>query len=127
MLRLLKTHAHAEKLRFLLAGGSTTAVSYAVYLGLLALGVHAMTSYVASYFVGIIWSYLVNVMWVFQSRPGWRSVFRYPLVYILQAVASFLLFPLLLKLGVARWLAPLLVTIMLLPVTFVLSRAFAKR
>lgn len=127
MLRLLKTRAHAEKWRFLFAGGSTTGVSYAVYLGLLALGLHAMPSYVASYIVGIVWSYLVNVIWVFQSRPGWRSLFRYPLVYLMQAVASFLLFPLLLKLGVARWAAPLLVTLLLLPATFLLSRAFAKR
>lgn len=125
--RFLKTPAHAEKLRFLVAGGSTTAVSYAVYLGLLAMGVPAMPSYVASYFTGIVWAYLVNVIWVFNARPGWRSLFRYPLVYVMQAVASFLLFPLLLELGVARWAAPLVVTLLLLPATFVLSRAIARR
>ena len=31
------------------------------------------------------------------------------------------------RVGVARWAAPLLVTLLLLPATFLLSRAFAKR
>lgn len=116
-----------EKLRFLVAGGSTTAASYALYLGLLALDVQAMTAYVASYVAGIVWSYAVNVLWVFRSRPHWRSFIRYPLVYVLQAIASFVLFPLLLQLGVVRWAAPLLITIIMLPATFLLSRAIVRR
>lgn len=117
----------AEKLRFLVAGGSTTAASYALYLGLLALDVPPMPAYVVSYVAGIVWSYAVNVLWVFRSRPHWRSFIRYPLVYVLQALASFALFPLLLQLGVARWAAPLLVTIVMLPATFLLSRAIVRR
>ncbi len=116
-----------EKLRFLVAGGSTTAVSYALYLGLLALDVPAMPAYVVSYVAGIVWSYGVNVLWVFRSRPHWRSFIRYPLVYALQAIASFALFPFLLQIGIARWVAPLLITIIMLPVTFLLSRAIVKR
>ncbi|ODU51837.1 MAG: hypothetical protein ABS98_05770 [Lysobacteraceae bacterium SCN 69-48] len=116
----------AEKLRFLLAGGSTTAASYALYLGLLALDVTPMPAYVASYLAGIVWSYAVNVLWVFRSRPRWRSFIRYPLVYLLQAIASFALFPLLLQLGAARWAAPLLVTGIMLPATFLLSRAIVR-
>lgn len=115
-----------EKLRFLAAGGSTTAASYALYLGMLALDVRAMPAYVASYLAGIVWSYAVNVLWVFRSRPQWRSFIRYPLVYVLQAAASFTLFPLLLQLGVARWAAPLLVTIVMLPATFLISRAIIR-
>ena len=116
-----------EKLRFLIAGGSTTAVSYALYLGLLALDVPAMPAYVVSYVAGIVWSYTVNALWVFRSRLHWRSFIRYPLVYVLQAIASFALFPFLLQIGIAHWLAPLLITIIMLPVTFLLSRAIVRR
>lgn len=116
-----------DKLRFLIAGGSTTAASYALYLGLLALDLRAMPAYVVSYLAGIAWSYAINVLWVFRSRPHWRSFIRYPLVYVMQAAASILLFPLLLKLGVARWAAPLVVTVVMLPATYLISRAIVRR
>ena len=116
-----------DKLRFLIAGGSTTAASYALYLGLLALDLRAMPAYVVSYLAGIAWSYAINVLWVFRSRPHWRSFVRYPLVYVMQAAASILLFPLLLELGVARWAAPLVVTVVMLPATYLISRAIVRR
>lgn len=112
----------AEKLRFLAAGISTTAASYALYLGMLALGVPAMPAYVVSYLAGIVWSYAVNVLWVFRARVHWRSFVRYPLVYAMQAAASFMLFPLLVRLGFAAWAAPLGVTAIMLPATYLLSR-----
>lgn len=118
---------HAEKLRFLAAGGSTTAASYALYLGLLALGIGAMPAYVASYLAGIAWSYAVNALWVFRARLRWRNFIRYPLVYMLQAAASLWLFPQLLGWGVARWAAPLVVTAIMLPVAYVLSRSIVRR
>lgn len=117
----------AEKLRFVAAGGSTTAASYALYLGLLALDVRAMPAYVASYLAGIAWSYAVNALWVFRARLRWRSFIRYPLVYVLQAAASFALFPQMLGWGVARWAAPLVVTAIMLPLAYVLSRAIVRR
>lgn len=118
---------HNDKLRFLIAGGSTTAASYALYLGLLALDMRAMPAYVVSYLAGIAWSYAVNVLWVFRSRPHWRSFVRYPVVYLMQAAASFLMFPLLLKLGAAAWAAPLVVTVVMLPATYLISRAIVRR
>lgn len=116
----------AEKLRFLVAGGSTTAASYALYLGLLALDVPPMPAYVVSYVTGIVWSYAVNVLWVFRARVHWRSFVRYPLVYALQAASSFMLFPLLVKLGFAAWAAPLGVTAIMLPATYLLSRRIVR-
>ena len=38
----------------------------------------------------------------------------------------FLLFPLLLKLGIAAWAAPIVVTVIMLPCTYLLSRAIAR-
>ena len=118
---------HNDKLRFLIAGGSTTAASYALYLGLLALDARAMPAYVMSYLAGIAWSYAVNVLWVFRSRPHWRSFIRYPAVYLMQAAASFLMFPLLLNLGAAPWAVPLLITVVMLPATYFISRAIIRR
>lgn len=126
-LRWASTIVATDKLRFLIAGGSTTAVSYALYLGLLALDVRALPAYVTSYVAGMIWSYAINVLWVFRSRPHWRSFIRYPLVYLMQAAASFVMFPWLLKLGAAPWAAPLIITLAMIPATYLLSRTILRR
>lgn len=117
-----------DKLRFVLAGGSTTAVSYALYLLLLALDLPPTPAYVIAYIAGIGWSYAVNALWVFRAPMHWRSFFRYPLVYLVQAVASVALFKLLIgPLAVAPWLAPLVVVVATIPLTYVLSRAIITR
>ena len=113
-----------DKLRFLIAGGSTTAISYGIYLGLLALDVRALPAYVISYFTGIIWSYAINALWVFRSRPHWRSFIRYPLVYAVQALVSFALFKFISDLLFMRdWLIPLAITAITVPITYVLSKS----
>jgi len=111
-LRWCSTFAASDKLRFLIAGSSTTAISYGLYLGLLMLEVRAMPAYVISYLAGIIWSYAINALWVFRS---------------MQAAASFIMFPWLLELGAARWAAPLIITLTMIPLTYLLSRAILRR
>ena len=116
----------SDKTRFLAAGATTTVFSYALYLGLISFSINPMAAYVVSYVAGIGWSYMVNMLWVFRTKVRWRSFVRYPLVYALQAIASFLLFPLLLTLGIAAWAAPIVVTVIMLPCTYLLSRAIAR-
>ena len=113
----------AEKLRFLVAGGSTTLFSYALYAALLFLGMAPMPSYVIAYLAGILWSYLVNSLWVFKSPMTLSRFFKFPVVYVVQAAASFALFHLLHNvLHVHALIAPVLVTALLIPVTYILSK-----
>lgn len=113
----------AEKLRFLVAGGSTTLFSYALYAVLLYLNIRPGPAYAVAYIAGIAWAYAVNSLWVFKAPLSLRRFLRFPLVYMAQAIASFALFYLLQSvLGMHPLLAPILVTVLLLPLTYLLSK-----
>ena len=70
-------------LRFLLAGGLNTAVTYLMYLGLLQ-----VTSYQISYAIafasGIAISYVLGRVFVFKVHQGYRSALMLPIVYLIQ-------------------------------------------
>lgn len=111
-----------EKARFLLAGASTTAFSYLLYL-LLLLWWLPMYAYATSYVAGVAWSYSINSIWVFNGRWTWRGLAAYPIVYIVQGLLSLALFSLLVDLlKLPPTVAPLLVIVAMLPVTFMLGR-----
>lgn len=126
MRRIAAILAH-DKARFILAGGSTTLLSYALY-ALLLLGVHAKPAYALSYLMGIAWSYSINTIWVFRRKWTWRGLLSFPLVYAAQAGLSFLLFVLLLDhWSLPALAAPLVTIVLMLPLTYVLGRAVIHR
>jgi len=111
------------RVRYLIAGGSTTAFSYLLYV-LLLLSWPALPAYALAYVAGIVWAYSVNSVWVFRGRWRWRGLAAYPLVYLLQALLSFALFALL----VERWglhplWAPLVTVAAMLPIGYWAGRA----
>lgn len=117
-----RLRGQGERLRFLLAGAGTTLFSYAIYLGLLWWW-RPMPAYVVAYVAGIVFAYALNSRWVFRGRWTWSGLLLYPLVYVVQAAISFVLFALLIgRLGVPAALAPLLVVIIALPATYFLGK-----
>jgi putative flippase GtrA len=109
-------------LRFLAGGGINTAFTYAVYLGL-----NRVMPYQAAYFIafalGIVFAYWFNAVVVFRVPLSWKGLFSYPVVYVVQYVASaFLLGGLVEVLGIKQSLAPLVVSVVMVPVTYVMSR-----
>lgn len=128
MRRALSSLLGNDKARFLVAGTSTTALSYAIYLVLLYGGLRPETAYVISYLTGYVWSYFVTSTWVFRAPLSWASFMRYPLVYLLQAVTAFLLFKLLVRwAGIPAALAPLVVILLTVPLTYLTSRAIIQK
>jgi putative flippase GtrA len=111
-----------EALRFLLAGLSTTAFSYLLYLVLLR-WLSPMTAYVIAYVAGIAWAYSVNSIWVFRGRWTWSGLAAYPLVYVLQAALSFAAFAFLVDvLSMQSVWAPLVIVALTLPINYVAGR-----
>lgn len=111
-----------DKLRFLIAGASTTAFSYLLYLALLRWW-PPTPAYVAAYIAGIIWAYSINSLWVFRGRWTWRGLATYPLVYVAQALLSVGMFWVLVdhwRLS-AVW-TPLLIVVLMLPMSYWLGR-----
>ena len=109
-------------LRFVLGGGMNTAFTYVLYLALERV-LPYQVAYGLAYGAGIVFAYWFNARFVFHVPLTWRGLFAYPVVYVVQYLASAGLLGILVSgLGASRVLAPLAVSAMMLPLTFVLSR-----
>ncbi len=109
-------------LRFLLGGVVNTAFSYAVYLALNTVFAYQLAFFVA-YALGVVFSYWFNATVVFQVSLSWKGLLSFPAVYFVQYVASaFSLGGLVELAGIAESWAPLLVALLMLPVTYVMSK-----
>lgn len=109
-------------LRFLIAGGLNTALTFGIYVGL-----KSVLSYQIAYFIswscGIFIAWLMNSWFVFSSRVSLRSFLRFPLVYLVQYVLGAVLLELFAGvLGLSKTWSPLLVIAMTLPLTFLMTR-----
>ncbi|WP_076602062.1 GtrA family protein [Aromatoleum tolulyticum] len=111
--------------RFIAGGALNTAVSYGVYF-LLHLVVVYQLAYFAAYVVGVVVSYLFNAKFVFNVPVTIGGMIRYPLVYVAQYASSALVLGVLVEAGIGATFAPLLVSIVVLPVTYLLSSAVLR-
>jgi len=116
----------AEIFRFLIVGALNTIVGYCTYLILLR-WTNYEVAYAIAYICGIIVSYVFNAIFVFREPMRTRSAAYYPLVYVAQFVCGILLIKILISvLHVPEWLAPALVIVLTLPVTYFLSRLIIR-
>jgi putative flippase GtrA len=116
-----------EPVRFVLAGGFNTVVTYIAYLVLLPFVGYAI-AYSVSFVVGIIFAYYLSARFVFRRPLQWRSAMQYPLVYVLQYGVGLTLTTVLIEgLHLHAEYAPALVIVITLPGTFWLSRKIIKR
>jgi putative flippase GtrA len=119
--------ARNEKLRFLVAGATTTLATYVLYWLLLG-PIGARIAYATAYASGIVLSYTLSSRWVF--RGSWTSLglASFTVGYGVQAAASYLLFLAVLAFTpTPEWLAPVLVTMVMLPATYLINRALILR
>lgn len=113
--------------RFLLSGGFNTGVTYVLYLALLSV-LSWRLSYTLAFATGIVLAYVLNRVFVFRTHRGIRSVAWLPLVYLTQYLLGMLVAWVWVEpLGWYEQLAPLAATLVMLPVTYLLSHvAFVK-
>ena len=111
---------------FLIGGLLNTGLTYAVYLGLRTL-IHYQAAYLVAYVCGILFSYYFNARFVFHTPLSWRGLATYPSVYVIQYVASAVLLRILVEhMGMSATFAPLLVTAIMVPATYVMSKFVLK-
>ena len=111
-----------QALRFVLAGGVNTAVTYLLYLALLpVLGYR--TAYVLAFVLGIGLSFLLLRHAVF-ARPGKRFSLLYVMVsHVVNLALSLAVVELAVRwLRVPAWAAPLLAMALCVPVMFFVQR-----
>ena len=119
--------AHGDKLRFLVAGGINTLATWALYW-LLLTAMDPRLAYAIAYASGIALTYTLNSLWVFKRSWTIAGLLAFTLGYGLQAVVAYGLFLLLLAYTpIPPWALPVAITIVLLPLTFLMSRELVHR
>ncbi len=110
-----------------MAGGINTGLTQLLYMGFLFFIPYSL-SYTISYVAGIYLAYYLNSRWVFHEPLHWKKALRFPAVYLVQYVLGMALLRVLIeRLGVPEMIAPLGVVVLLLPVTFFISRLIIKQ
>lgn len=115
-------------IRFLMAGGLNTVITYLIYL----IALHPLGyayAYTLSYVSGLLLAYTLNRKFVFRSHRGWVSFWLMPAVYLAQyALGLGIVWLWVEQLGWRPEPAPLIAIACSLPITFVMSKwLFTKK
>jgi len=115
-----------EYASFMMVGAVNTGLTYALYALFLFLTPYKL-SYSLAYVCGIIISYYLNSQFVFKQPVTLAKFLKYPVVYIVQYLLGiFILYICVDLLAISKWLAPIVVIVISLPVTFGLSKMIIK-
>ena len=115
-----------EVFRFLIGGVLNAVVGYGGYL-LLLHWIRYVPAYAISYVISVAVSYVFSALFVFRQPMNLRAALRYPLVYLVQFLLGLILLRILIEvLHSPQWLAPLLVSLITIPVTFLMSRLIVR-
>ncbi|OGO93882.1 MAG: hypothetical protein A3F41_00965 [Coxiella sp. RIFCSPHIGHO2_12_FULL_44_14] len=106
---------------FAVTGTLSTLFMLGIYIGLNKI-MNYQYAYLVAYCISVIALYFMNALWVFNQRISWQSCLKFPLIYLLQYLVGAVSLEFIVRLGVSVTFAPVLVVIILLPVTFVLNR-----
>lgn len=113
--------------RYLVAGVINTSTTYLLYLGLV-LFLPYLLSYTISYIFGICLGYLLNSKWVFGKAPSVKTAIQYQFVLIANYVFGvFLLWNLVAIADISKEIAPLLIVVASVPVTYILNKLIFQR
>ena len=66
-------------------------------------------------------------MFVFKKEVSLKTFIRFPLIYVVQYVLGAILLEILVRLGFSVTYSPLLIIMLLLPVTYILNRIVFAR
>lgn len=121
-----KPFIDSEFFRFLIVGGINTVITLGIYWGA-NLVIGYQLAYGISYIVGIVVSYVLNSWMVFRQPLSLQKFLQFPLVYVVQyGISAVMLHGLVEWLGISQDLAPMVVVILTIPITFVMSRFILK-
>lgn len=113
---------YAPQLRFLVAGTANTLGGYLLYL-LLQMVLPYQAAYFLAFVAGVVCAYCLNTLFVFRTRLSWRTFLAYPMIYVAQyAISAPMLAGLVEWLDVPSTIAPLIVSVAMIPVSFLLNR-----
>jgi putative flippase GtrA len=116
-----------EALRFLIAGGVNTVLTYLIYLLLLNVMSYPM-AFTTSFTMGILIAFILYSAFVFRAPLAWSKLLQYPILYAVQYFAGLALLVILVEyMGQDKRIAPVINIIVLTPVTFILNKWFLSK
>ncbi len=112
----------SQFIKFIGVGGINTIVTYLFYLILLQLFSYQV-SYTITYVFGIGLSYWLNLKFVFRENGSRKKIVLFPLVYFTQYLIGMIIIYFAIETySVSEVIAPVLVILITLPLTFFLSK-----
>ncbi|GAF68111.1 unnamed protein product, partial [marine sediment metagenome] len=112
--------------KFVIAGGINTGVTYLIYLFVLLFTSYPV-AFTVSYVAGIVIAYPLNSLFVFRVRLSLKKSLQFPIVYLVQYGLNMGLLYLFIDLaGLAEKIAPLLAIVIVVPITFLMIRFVLK-
>lgn len=105
---------------FAVSGMLSTLIMFLLYVGLHQL-INYQYAYLIAYSISVIVLYFMNSR-VFKHSVSVHTLLRFSLIYLMQYLIGAAFLALLVYLGFSVTYAPLVVVILLLPITFVLNR-----
>ena len=119
-------HRH-QFARFLISGGINTGLTYLIYVGLVLFLAYPV-AYTITTILGVFISYLLNAIFVFRRKLSLSAALRYPVVYVVQYLLGLLLLYLLVEVAhLSKFIAPLFIVLVTVPITYFLSRTVIQR
>jgi putative flippase GtrA len=106
---------------FTLTGCLSTLLMYVIYLGCKPY-IGYQFAYALGYIISVIALYFANRILVFRQHLSWVTFIKFSGVYFLQYLVSAVLLECLVRLGFSETFAPLLIILLLLPITFLLTK-----
>lgn len=114
-------------IKFIGAGVINTIVSYLLYL-VLVLFLNYQVSYAIAFIFGIILSFVLNTKYVFEVEQTFKKFILFPLVYLVQyLLGAFMMNFVIEVIGIDKFIAPILVTVCSLPVSYIFSKKILIR
>ncbi len=111
-----------QMVNFAFSGSLTTGIMFVLYVALKKV-MNYQLAYLIAYCVSVVILYFINVRYVFNKEKSLRTFLQFPFIYLLQYLVGAVSLKFLVEFGISVTYAPLLVVILLLPVTFLLNRA----
>ena len=115
--------------KFGLVGLSNTIIYFMVYYGGLWIGIQYMIANILGWIVSVFNAFYWNRRFVFMSKASWiRMLLRTYVAYGFGLVANVaLLFLLVAIFGIPDWMAPWIVVVLMVPISFLLNNVWTFR
>ncbi|MBA3537977.1 MAG: GtrA family protein [Tatlockia sp.] len=118
--KIISKTVNKQTISFAIAGLISTGIMFGIYV-ILYKHIYFQYAYFIAYCISVIALYFMNSA-VFKKEISLQTSLEFPLIYLLQYVLSAASLEFFVWLGVSETYAPLLIILILLPLTFLLNR-----